>query len=509
MSERAHHSNGSVKGLVFVGVAAMLFATIGFGWSQHDRRAPNGTTFDAISEVTIGLDAKAPQSLDIRTTPGTGLDQALIGNVYETLVSRDQNNKPVGGVAKSWETSKDALSYTFNLNSDMRFSNGNAMDSSDIIFSLESVIKNKYIGYEGLSKVKTIANPNPNTVVITLNSPDPQLPSTLSTRAGIIYDSASNIDYSTEALGSGPFTVRSFDPGNSIKFTRNTLCWNQQSASSQVILRYVDSAAKLNKELKAGEIQMAVLKPSDSPEPFKGKKDYRITSGQSTSKLILALNNAADSIFSDQLARKSLRYSLDTASLAKQEPIAGSQLGGPIGPLEPGYENLNGLFPHNPEESKKGLNYFSTGYLGTITFVVPQEYREVGEAIVKQLEATKLNISMQVVDDSTAEARMASGGYTMALTTMSGTNDDAGQFAQNLYNYQNGNAQDQWKAVLNATSENDYENALKTYARTVSGDAASAWLFNLSTTTATRPGVKGVKKNMTDQRLPLRDIRKD
>jgi peptide/nickel transport system substrate-binding protein len=442
MSERAKHTSGPIKGLTFISVAAILFVAIGFGWSYHNSHMSNSTTFDAISEVTVGIDGQAPQSLDIRTVPGNALDQALIGNVYETLVSIDQNNKLTGGVAKNWQLSKDALTYTFRLGNDMRFSNGNAMDSSDVVFSLESAIKNQYVGYEALSKIKSIANPNPNTVVITLNSPDPQLPRKLSTRIGIVYDSATNIDFSKEAMGSGPFTVRAFEPGSAIKLSRNTLYWSQQSASSRVILRYADSAATLHKELKAGEIQMAVLKPSDSAKPFTDNQNLRIISGQSTSKLVLALNNGADSIFSDQLARKSLRYCLDTASLAKQEPNAAAPLGGPIGPLEPGYENLNGLFPHNLEEGRKGLSYFGANYLGTITFVVPQEYRQVGEDITKQLEATPFRIDMQAVDDGTAQSRLSSGAYTMMITTMSGTDDDAGQFAQNLYGYQNSSAQE-------------------------------------------------------------------
>lgn len=41
--------------------------------------------------VTIGLKL-APTNLDIRNQSGSALDQILIGNVYEGLVARDENN---------------------------------------------------------------------------------------------------------------------------------------------------------------------------------------------------------------------------------------------------------------------------------------------------------------------------------------------------------------------------------------------------------------------------------
>lgn len=495
-----------MKGLAFIGVAAVLFAAVGVGWVAHNRDSINSlTSIVPVSEVAVGVDGPAPQTLDIRKTPGKELDQALLGNVYETLVGRDQDNNLVPSVAKGWDVSKDGLTYTFDLHSDMRFSNGDAMDSSDVVYSLQQVIDGSYVGAEDLSGIAQVRNPNTSTVVLTLNSPNPRLLRALSSRAGIVYDSSAKIDYAKQALGSGPFTLRTFEPGNSIKLVRNTLYWQQQSASSQVRLHYYDSADSMRSAMKDGEIQMAVLQPAESPKPYQKNDKYNVAKGESTVKVMLALNNGTNSIFSDERARKAARYILDTTSLVKSQPSASATLGGPIGPLEPGYEDLNSLYPHNLSEGENDINYFSSAYLGSATFLVPEEYTDLGNQITKQFAPSRFNLNMQVVNDATLRQRINNGDYTLAITTMDGT-DDASQFANDKFGYQNGDAQQLYRNALAATNDTDYQSALKTYAKAVSLDAASAWLYNESSTVVTTKKVTGAPRNMTDQLLPLRDV---
>lgn len=103
--------------------------------------------------------------------------------------------------------SDDGLTYTFTLNSNMTFANGHKLDSSDVVWSLQNVINNNYVGSDQLGSLKEITNPDEKTVVITLNQPNPCLLRALSGRAGIVYDEESTANYSKKAVGSGPFTV--------------------------------------------------------------------------------------------------------------------------------------------------------------------------------------------------------------------------------------------------------------------------------------------------------------
>jgi len=78
--------------LIFFGVAIMLSVMTWLGWSLTNRKNPitSFTTLVSDSSVAIGIQGSAPESLDIRTEQGTTLEQALLENVYETLVSRSE-----------------------------------------------------------------------------------------------------------------------------------------------------------------------------------------------------------------------------------------------------------------------------------------------------------------------------------------------------------------------------------------------------------------------------------
>ncbi|WEV69174.1 ABC transporter substrate-binding protein [Bifidobacterium sp. ESL0775] len=507
MSRHSQHSSGPMKGLAFFGAAVAVLALVAAGFSHYNHRTQNDPTMlHSGSEITVGLDGPAPESLDIRSVAGKELDQALIGNVYETLVGRDQSNKLVPSIAESWEVSKDGLNYTFTLNPDMRFANGDALDSTDVVYSLQQTIEKNFIGAQDLTGLKTVKNPDTSTVQITLNSPNPRLLRALSSRAGIIYDASANINYAKQTSGSGPFTVHNFTPGGPIVFVRNPLYWKVQAASSQMTMRYYNSEDGLQQALKTGEIQLAVLRPSDSPQPFRNDKKTNVSKGITTSKVVLALNNNPDSIFSDQRARTAVRYILDNEAIAKSQPNAAAALNGPISPLEPGYDDLSATFPHNLDEGKNDINYFGPSYIGNVTLLVPSEYTSLGQQIVEQLQATRLNPVMQVVDDDTLSQRVADGDYKMAITTMQGPND-VGAFANGVFGYQNSQAQQDYRNALASPNDIDFQNNLRAYSKSVSSDAACAWLYTESSMVVANNDVTGYPKNMTDEYLPLRDVR--
>lgn len=76
-----------------------------------------------------------PKDLDPHITTGVPEFHILM-NLLEGLVSKDPKTlAPIPGVAESWKTSKDGLTYTFKLRKNAKWSNGNAVTAQDFIFS--------------------------------------------------------------------------------------------------------------------------------------------------------------------------------------------------------------------------------------------------------------------------------------------------------------------------------------------------------------------------------------
>nr|WP_154957765.1 peptide ABC transporter substrate-binding protein [Paenibacillus xylanexedens] len=61
--------------------------------------------------------------------------------LYEGLVRIDENGKEAAGVAKDWTISEDGLKYVFNLNPDVKWSNGDAITAEDFVRSWERALK--------------------------------------------------------------------------------------------------------------------------------------------------------------------------------------------------------------------------------------------------------------------------------------------------------------------------------------------------------------------------------
>src|SRR6185437_9203748 len=75
---------------------------------------------------------------DIRQTAGAALDQILIDNVYQGLVSRTPEQKIVPALASDWSVSSDGLTYTFTLRQGVTFGDGQQLTPEDVVWSLQT-----------------------------------------------------------------------------------------------------------------------------------------------------------------------------------------------------------------------------------------------------------------------------------------------------------------------------------------------------------------------------------
>lgn len=64
-----------------------------------------------------------------------GTSSHVMQNIFEGLYVLDNQDKPVPGVAKSFEKSEDGKRYTFHLRKDAKWSNGESVTAHDFTFS--------------------------------------------------------------------------------------------------------------------------------------------------------------------------------------------------------------------------------------------------------------------------------------------------------------------------------------------------------------------------------------
>ena len=462
--------------------------------------------------VTIGLKL-APPSLDIRRQSGSAIEQVLIGNVYEGLVSRDSDNAVQPGLAKSWDISTDGTTYTFHLNRNMTFSNGDVLDADDVAWSINQLKEKQYYNanqVESLSKAEAL---DANTVRITLSSPDSNLLWYLTGRPGLVFDKDATYNAKTQAVGSGPYTVESFDSASKMVLKANPKYWGtaHKPATQHVVIDFItDDNAAVN-ALKSGDVD--VLSPVNATlAKSLDTNTYHVSASDGSDKFVLAFN-CANKKLADKRVRQAIRYGINHKEIIASRGGVDTALGGPIPSVDPGYEDLTGLYPYDVAKAKNLMTQagYSTDHPLELTLTYANTYgTELGDQLKSQLAAIGITLKINYVEFSTwLQDVHANGDYELSLVDHAESHDFyKWTTPEYYYHYDNRNVQALYAKALAATDEKESDEYLKQAAKTVSEDAPADWLFGYRVTVAYNKGVKGFPDKLSQTVLPLWQISK-
>lgn len=458
---------------------------------------------DADATLTVGLTLE-PTNLDIRKTSGAALEQVLIGNVYQPLVTRSPDGTLKPSLATKWDISADALTYTFTLAEGVTFSNGDKLTAKTAAQSIQSAIDDKLLGSEYLGAVRTVAAPDDTTLVITLSKPYPDLLWALSGRSGLVLDPAATNDRATSAIGSGPFTVESWKQGDSLTLDRSTTYAGERPHVAKVVFRYItDTNAAVN-ALTSGDLD--VLAPVDANlVPKLSKDDFTTTRGTASDKFVLAFNNAASPL-SDKRVREAIRYSIDHEAIIKVRGGVDTLLGGPIPEGDPGYEDLTGLYPRDLAKARSLLAQAGYAKGLTLTLTIPSFYGDtLPNLLTSQLSEAGITLKTKPVEFAAwLQDVFTNHDYELSIVDHAESHD-FGSWANPKYyfGYDSAQVQKLYAESQVATSTEKSSELLAHAAKIVSQDAAADWLTNFRTVTAARKGVEGFPTDQINSRLDV------
>lgn len=473
--------------------------------NSRSRKTATPTRSDS---VAIGIKL-APVSLDIRNQSGSALEQLLIGNVYEALVSRNSNNEVEPGLAKSWTISNDGLTYTFKLNEHMNFSNGDTLDATDVAWSINQLKAKQYYNSDQVENLKQASAPDATTVKLTLSRPDANMLWYLSGRPGLVFDKDARYDAKTTAVGSGPYVIKSFDSSSKLVLQANPKYWGSahKARTTTVTVRFLpDDNAALN-ALTSGDVQVLSPVNANMTGKLKSSGKYTVKATEGSDKFVLAFN-CTGAKTADKRVRQAIRYAINHKEIIASRGEVDAALGGPIPSVDPGYEDLTGLYPYNPAKAKSLMQQagYSTNHPLKLTLTYANVYgSELGEQLRSQLNRIGIDLNVNTVEFSTwLQDVHTNGDYDLSLVDHAESHDFY-KWTQPDYYYHYDNAQVQalYAKALAATDEQDSAQYLKQAARIVSEDAPADWLFAYRVSVAQAKGVTGFPSRLTQSVLPL------
>ena len=449
-----------------------------------------------------------PSNLDIRETAGAALDQILIDNVYQGLVSRTPDQKIEPELASDYKVSPDGLTYTFTLRDGVTFHNGSPLTVDDVVWSLEQVKSTaSYSDSDRLARVQSIAA-NGKDVVLTLSQPDSSLLWNLTGRAGLVLKKDDTTDRKTKANGTGPYKLTSWKQGDSITFDRNDAYWGDKAKVKEVVFSYIpDNQAALNGAL-AHELDVVTGFDANLKDQVEANGDFTLVLGKSTDKGTLAMNSTKAPL-SDTRVRQAIRQAIDHNAIVKALG-AGQTLYGPIPELDPGYADLSSTAPFDPAAAKTLLADAGVKDL-TLTLTIPSFYgTTVSQILVSNLNDVGITLKVKAVEFPTwLNDVYMNKNYDLSFVLHTEARDFENWANPNYYyTYNNPEVQKLYQQSLSATDEQTSADLLAQAAKIVADDQAADWLYNGASIVAVGTNVSGFPSVNVNERINLAELAK-
>lgn len=488
--------------------ALVLSACTGGTGTTDPTTAPSATGAPD-SEATLVVGAVLePDNLDIRVTSGAPLEQILIDNVYQGLVTRDQDNEVIPALAADWVVSEDGLTYTFTLAEGVTFHDGTPMTSADAVDSLSAVKTDATLqGNADLAAVSTITAPDPQTVVLTLTQPDIDLLFKLTGRAGLVVKVGDTTDRNTAANGTGPFTLGQWRQGDSITLERYDAYWGEPAGVAEVVVNYIpDFTAGVNAALDGSLDVLTAVDPTLATQ-LDGVDGFTLTRGLTTDKGTLAFNNAKAPL-DDVRVRQALRMAIDREALIAARAGDGAAQFGPIPALDPGFEELSDVVDFDVEGAKALLAEAGAEDL-ELTLTIPSFYgTTIPTFLVSAYDAIGVTLKVDSVEFTDwLETVYTNKDYDLSFV-LHVEPRDFGNFADPAYyfGYVNTEVQELYAEAKTQLDEAESADLLAEAAAIVANEHAADWLYTGETITAVGPNVSGFPVNSINSRLNLAGV---
>ena len=358
-------------------VTAICMAT---GCTQEQSKVQRGV-LDQELYVSIGTE---PAALDPHLTTGLTEFNVMVALLegLTTIDSETMEIKP--GVARSWSISDDGKTYTFHLDPDARWSNGDQVTASDFLFSFERILTPElgapyaYMlysmrGAEAFNKGQTsdfstvgASAPNASTLVIKLESPTPYFLSLLThntwwpvhpptiLKHGKMTDRISKWTRPENYVSNGAFKLKNWRLNHSVIVEKNPHYRKCDSVKLNKIHFLPINTDSEERAFRADQLHMTSTVPIHRLDWYRTHYPDNLRIYSALGVYYYSLNTTRPPL-DDPRVRKALAYSIDREALTKHLLKAGQKPAYHFTPPNTGGYTARVRLPYDPEQARKLL----------------------------------------------------------------------------------------------------------------------------------------------------------
>lgn len=271
-----------------------------------------------------------------------GPTNAMNGQIYESLVTRDAALALQPELAESWTSAEDG--WTFKLRQGVKFHNGEDFTAEDVVFSFKRALEEASDFKEQAKSVASVEVIDDYTVKLVTDGPNPILPNQLT---GILmmdsgWAEANNVtkpqDFKAKeesfaarnTNGTGPFKLVSRAPDELTVLEANPDWWGKGQFPGnidKIEYRPIGNAATRVASLLSGEVDFVLDPPLQDLKRIEGADGLKVSTVAQIRSIFFGMDQGVDELrssdvkgknpFKDKRVRKAFNLAIDKAAIQR------------------------------------------------------------------------------------------------------------------------------------------------------------------------------------------------
>ncbi|MFC8801474.1 ABC transporter substrate-binding protein [Promicromonospora sp. NPDC057138] len=355
-----------------------LLATTACGASDGDSPGDDagGGTLTAAGPIPIeNLDPHGPSSMDAGT-------QLAARALFSQLVISTGPDEFTGELATEWEPNEDTSQWTFTLRDGVEFSDGSPVDADAVVASFERVLDlngplaGNFVDYKAEAT-------DDSTVVFDAGKPDAAFVAKISsffvTPAGV--DEA----FFQDPVGSGPFVLDSFTPGQELTMTPNPTYWDGPPELQELVFQSIPEVSARMTALQTGEVDVTWAIPDDQIAALQGDTSLTVETVEGPGVVTMWMNSGEETL-KEAAVRRALWQAVDFEEIsASLFPESGTPADSVVSPVVLGYAPQEPV-AYDPDAAKAALEDAGFDFDTTLQMQFSQpQFRQFAQAVASDL----------------------------------------------------------------------------------------------------------------------------
>lgn len=351
------------RALAVVGLSAAL-AACGRSGDPPASAAPAGIRVGTAHATEQSLSRTLddyPRSLDPQLTTDIP-SQRVLDDLFEGLVTLDQDGQPIPGVADSWRQSPDGRTWVFHLRADARWSDGSPVTADDFVYSWRREVDPRTAASyaQALSPIVSaldivrgrkppealgVEATDAHTLTVHLTAPTPYLLDLLDqiylypVYRPAIERYGEDWVRPDHLVCNGAFTLTEDVIGSRITLHRNAHYWDARHVALERVTYFsMPDRAQAALRYLAGEVQFTDSFAASQRPWLKGRLGDQVVNSPWLGIYMLAFNVAQPPFRDNQALRQSLVLAIDRAALTRYLKYDMYEPADTLMPPLPGYE---------------------------------------------------------------------------------------------------------------------------------------------------------------------------